>query len=314
MPTQSTHEVEHGIDIAASADVVYGLIADVTNWPRLFPPTIFVDLIEDTGREQTLHIWATANGDAKSWTSRRSLDPATRRITFRQQVSTPPVASMGGTWIVEPISADSSHVRLLHDYRAVDDDPAGLAWIAEAVDRNSDAELAALAHSAELSTGADGLLLEFEDTVRIDGSARDAFDFINEAQLWDQRLPHVSTVRLHEPTPGLQTLEMDTYAKDGSTHTTKSFRVCQPHQRIAYKQTTLPALMSVHTGRWTFDQNGSETIATSQHTVVLREENITTVLGADAGIAQARDYVRTALSTNSLATLNHAKEHAERIH
>ena len=45
------------------------------------------------------------------------------RISFRQEVSSPPVASMGGTWIVEAITADESRVRLLHDFRAVDDDP-----------------------------------------------------------------------------------------------------------------------------------------------------------------------------------------------
>lgn len=313
MSTLSAREVEHDIDIAAPADDVYSLIADVANWPRLFPPTIFVDLLDDADNEQTLRIWATANGEAKSWTSRRALDPDARRITFRQQVSTPPVASMGGTWIVEPTSATGSRVRLLHDYRAVDDDPDGLDWIARAVDRNSSAELAALKHSAELSVGATGVLLEFEDTIHIDATARDVFDFVNDAQLWAQRLPHVATVRLDEPTPGLQTLEMETRAKDGSTHTTKSFRVCQPHYRIAYKQTTLPALMSVHTGRWTFQQDGPRTVATSQHTVVLREENIAAVLGADADVARAREYVHTALSTNSYATLQQAKEHAERV-
>jgi len=34
---------------------------------------------------------------------------------------------MGGTWLIEAVSAGESHVRLLHDYRAIDDDPEGLA-------------------------------------------------------------------------------------------------------------------------------------------------------------------------------------------
>ncbi|WP_425586060.1 hypothetical protein [Streptomyces thioluteus] len=46
--------------------------------------------------------------------------------------------------MIEPLTAATSRVRLLHDYRAVDDDPAGLEWIDRAVDRNSGAELAAL--------------------------------------------------------------------------------------------------------------------------------------------------------------------------
>jgi len=32
---------------------------------------------------------------------------------------------------------------------------------------------------------------------------------------------------------------MDTVSPNGSAHTTKSYRVCFPHDRIVYKQTTL---------------------------------------------------------------------------
>ncbi|MEV3934309.1 cyclase, partial [Streptomyces sp. NPDC053728] len=36
------------------------------------------------------------------------------------------------------------------------------------------------------------------------------------------------------------------------------------------------------------------------------------ILGPDATTQDARTYVHTALSTNSTATLNHAKDHAEK--
>ncbi|WP_217549294.1 aromatase/cyclase [Streptomyces sp. GbtcB6] len=304
-------EVEHGITISAPAAEVYRLIADVANWPRIFPPTIYVDHLERSGDEELIGIWATANGEAKNWTSRRVLDPEALRITFRQTVSTPPVASMGGTWIIEAAGEETSRVRLLHDYTAVDDDPAGLAWIDEAVDRNSRSELAALKTNIELATASEELTFSFEDTVRVDGSAKDLYDFVNEADRWSERLPHVATVRLTEDTPGLQTLEMDTRAKDGSTHTTKSYRVCLDGRKIAYKQTTLPALMNLHTGYWTFRETDEGTFASSQHTVVLRPENIERILGPEAGVAEARAYVQGALSTNSRATLDHAKAYAE---
>ena len=41
-------------------------------------------------------------------------------------------------------------------------------------------------------------------------------------------------------------------------------------------------------------------------------ENIARVLGPDATVADARAYVQGALSTNSRATLGHAKDHAEK--
>ncbi|WP_424185764.1 aromatase/cyclase [Actinokineospora sp. G85] len=306
-------EVEHGIDVDAPAEAVYALIADVAAWPRLFPPTVHVEHVERSAdaTEEVIQIWATANGEAKTWRSRRELNPAERTIRFRQVVSQPPIAAMGGTWIIEPRDG-GCRVRLLHDYRAVEGDPRGLAWIDEAVDRNSAKELAALKANAELAAGRADLLLEFTDSVRIDGSAAHAYEFIDRADQWQRRLPHVARVRLEEDAPGLQVLEMDTHAKDGSTHTTRSVRVCLPEARtITYKQTVLPGLMALHTGRWAFVEDGDGVIASSQHTVIVKEDAITAILGQDAGVAQAREYLRAALGANSRATLGHAKAYAE---
>ncbi|MEV6613292.1 aromatase/cyclase [Streptomyces sp. NPDC051051] len=311
----TTREVEHEITIGAPAATIYRLLADVSHWPQIFPPTIHVEH-EATGENtERIRIWATANGEAKNWTSRRTLDPEGLRITFRQEVTTAPVAAMGGTWIVEPLGPGTSRVRLLHDYRAVDDDPGDLRWIDQAVDTNSTAELAALKDNVERAHAAetDDLVFSFTDTVHIDGAPRDVFDFVNEAGRWPERLPHVATVRFEEPTPGLQTLEMDTRAKDGSVHTTKSHRVAFAPSKIAYKQVTLPALMTLHTGVWTFTDTGRGTTeASSQHTVCLNTATIAKVLGDQATVADARAYVHSALSTNSRATLGHAKDYAER--
>jgi aromatase len=304
-----TRNVEHEITVAAPAKQVYQLIADVQNWPQLFAPTVHVEHEERGERTEVIRIWATANGTAKTWTSRRELDPAGLRIDFRQQVSQPPVGGMGGAWLVEPLSEDTSRVRLRHDYFPATDDPADLAWIDQAVDRNSHVELAALKDNAEAA--ASDLLFSFDDAVEIDGRAEDVYDFINEAQLWSERLPHVARVELTEDTPGLQVLAMDTLTKDGSTHTTKSVRVCRPHRTIVYKQIQVPALMTLHTGHWLFEDRPGGVTATSRHTVRINEENIAAVLGPDANVAAARSFVRNALSTNSLATLGHAKAYAE---
>jgi aromatase len=311
MSQTALREVEHQITVEAPARAAYALIADVANWPRLFPPSVHVERLDATAPEERLRIWATANGEIKSWTSRRVLDHAGMRIQFRQEVTSPPVASMGGTWIVESITAGRSRVRLLHDFRAVDDDPDSLAWIEQAVDRNSRSELAALKANVELATGAANLVMTFEDSVAIKGSAADVYDFLNEAQHWSTRLPHVARSSLAEESPGVQLLEMDTQTKDGSTHTTTSVRVCFPHRLIAYKQIGLPALMTAHLGQWRIQETPDEVRVTSEHTVVINEENIHAVLGPEADVARAGSFVRTALSTNSLATLGHAKAYAE---
>ncbi|MET8690849.1 aromatase/cyclase [Streptomyces sp. NPDC004732] len=313
----TTRQVEHEITITAPAATVYRLLADVSHWPQIFPPTIHVEREQTGEREERIRIWATANGEPKNWTSRRTLDPEGLRIGFRQEVTTAPVAAMGGTWIVEPLGADRARVRLLHDYRAIDDDPQDLQWIEEAVDTNSTSELAALKDNVEHAHAAesDDLVFSFTDSVQVNGAAKDVFDFVNEAGHWPERLPHVATVRFEEPAPGLQSLEMDTRAKDGSVHTTKSYRVALDTRKIAYKQVTLPALMTLHTGYWTFTDTGQDTAeASSQHTVSINTANIAKILGDQATVADARAYVHGALSANSRATLGHAKDYAERKH
>ncbi|MFD4356226.1 aromatase/cyclase [Nocardia sp. NPDC058518] len=311
MTTQTTREVEHTITVAAPPTEVYRLLAEVENWPRLFPPSVYVTRLEHEGNEERIQIWATANGEPKTWISRRVLDPEHLRITFWQEVSAPPVAQMSGTWIIEPRD-EGTELRLLHSYRAIDDDPDGLAWIEKAVDDNSRAELPGLKAAVESAVRTADLTLSFVDSVEIAGAATDVYDFVYEANLWTERLPHVASVQLTENTPGVQVLRMDTLTKDGSSHTTESVRVCFPQHRIAYKQTTLPALMALHTGYWEFRTNADgTTTASSQHTVIIEAARITEILGPGAGVPEARTFLREALGGNSRATLNHAKNYAE---
>jgi aromatase len=306
---------EHSIAVDAPADDIYRVLSDVSQWPTIFPPTIHAEQAESiTEHEERIRIWATANGEMRSWTSRRVLDPAARRIDFRVEVVKDPIASMGGTWIVEP-SGGGALVRLLHDFRAVDDDPERLAWVQKAVDTNSTSELAALKETLETTVGARReQTFSFADSVTIDGAAEDVFEFIDRADLWTQRLPHVARVLLTEDEPGVQVLEMDTRAPDGSTHTTKSVRICFPRQRIVYKQIALPALMSLHAGEWRLEPDPARpgsVLATSHHTVRIARERIADVLGADADLAKARTLVRETLGANSKITLQHAKQFAE---
>jgi aromatase len=309
----TTHQAEHRITVDAPAERVYELIADVEKWPNMFDPTVHAECVEQSGQAERIRIWATANGAVKTWTSRRHRDPAALSIGFRQEKSQHPVGGMGGTWVIEPLTDDTCRVRLLHDYFAATADPADIDWITKAVDRNSTKELHALKSTAE--AGGSPALLTFDDVVEVDGTAKDVYDFLNEAQRWTERLPHVARVSLDEETPGLQVLEMDTRTKDGSVHTTRSVRVCEPHRRIIYKQIVLPALLTLHTGRWLIEEPAPGRVSvTSEHTVRIDESRVTSVLGAGADLAAAQDFVRGALSGNSLATLRLAKTYAENGH
>lgn len=312
MSAERVHRTTHEVTVTAPAGVVYGLISDAVRWPLFFPPNVHVEQLEFDGGRERLRMWATANGQVKSWTSRRTLDPERRRVEFRQELPAAPVQSMAGTWTVDALGADRSRLTLLHDFTVADDHADDVAWVERATDTNSRAELDNLRRLAEQWGRLDDLVLSFEDAVRVNGPAELVYDFLYRIGDWPELVPHVSRLDFTEDEPGVQVMSMDTRTADGSSHTTESVRVCFPHAgRIVYKQTATPLLMSAHTGEWSVvpDERGVTVLA--QHSVVLREENITTVLGPDADVGEARRYVRQALGRNSTATLHLAKKHAE---
>ncbi|MEV5374530.1 aromatase/cyclase [Streptomyces nondiastaticus] len=311
MSQPKTHFAEHSVPVAAPADVIYDLIADVTGWPRMFSPTVHAERVAGDDEQERIRLWALANGEVRTWTSRRALDRAERRIIFRQEAPQAPMASMGGEWRITPGPDGTCTVVLLHDFAAVDDDPEGLDWIERAVDRNSRAELAALQAAAEDHDRVAELVLSFEDSVTVDGPLSDVHGFIERCERWPERLPHVARLELTETTPGLQLMSMDTRSPDGTIHTTESVRVCFETPRIVYKQTQVPPIMTAHTGEWTFRATPEGVVATSHHTVAINPRTVSELLGKQATIADARHAVRKALGTNSLATLRLAKAYAE---
>ncbi|MEV6583008.1 aromatase/cyclase [Streptomyces sp. NPDC051582] len=314
MAAERVHRTVHETEVGAPAGVVYGLIADPVRWPLYFPPNVYVERLEFDGVNERLRMWATANGRVKSWTSRRVLDAAARRIEFRQEVPAAPLSAMTGTWIVEPLGAERSRLVLLHDFSVAGDRAEDVEWVERATDTNSRAELGNLARLGARWGGLDELVMSFEDTVRVDAPPELVYAFLERAERWPELLPHVSRLDLTEPEelPGVQVLAMDTLTADGSAHTTESVRVCFPEAgRIVYKQTRTPALMSAHTGVWTVTGGAYGSTVTSRHGVVLREEAIAGVLGASADLGAARRYVREALGRNSTATMTYAKRYAE---
>ncbi|MFH8571851.1 aromatase/cyclase [Streptomyces sp. NPDC017993] len=311
MLVSDKHQTLHSTQIAAPAEVVYGIVADVTRWPQFFAPNVHVEHLEQGEGFERIRIWATANGEVKNWISRRELVPGKLTVTFRQEVSRAPIASMGGTWVVTPVDERTSLLELHHDFTVVDNDAAGVEWVNTALDRNSEAELAGIKDIAEQADALDELMFTFDDTVHVEGSGADVFDFLNRADLWPERLPHVARMELTEDEPGVQVMAMDTRTADGSVHTTESVRVVFGEDRIVYKQTTVPGLMTAHTGRWTLVPAGTGVEVTSRHTVIIKASAVEKILGTGKTVADARAYIHQALSTNSTTTLRHARDFAE---
>nr|WP_296780687.1 aromatase/cyclase [Rhodococcus sp. (in: high G+C Gram-positive bacteria)] len=299
---------DHRIDVPVNPDLVFDALSDVTRWPLLLPPTVHAERLSGNDRRERIRIVATANESVKSWESLRTIDTGHRSITFRQTRSAPPVAFMDGRWVVDSNGAGGSVVILEHRFGATG--PEHEQWLHETVDRNSRTELRALREA--LSDAAGNVVVEFSDSVVVHGNRRAVFDFVNDADRWPERLPHVAEVDFETVADGVQNLAMITRSPDGTTHRTQSYRVVLKDQSIVYKQFTLPPLMRRHLGRWTFVDDGDTTVATSHHAVVIDDSRIADQLGAAATVADAKAKVVAALSANSRATLELAKEYAER--
>lgn len=293
---------EHIVTVPAPPDTVYDMIADAERWPAIFTPTVHVEYLSPGPEdEQRLRVWAFAGDSVASWVSHRTLDRAVRRVGFRQTSPTPPVAAMRGEWAVFP-SGEGSRVVFKHWFSAENDNEFILDKIEEVVDHNSKAELASLRQAA----GHADLIVDFEDEIDIGTGQENVYHFLARAEEWPKLIPHVARVALTEEPTGVQVLDMDTIEGGGDdVHTTVSVRVLLPPDTIVYKQTTLPPFLTAHVGSWHVRENGS-TIA--RHTVVLKEEAITAMLGPDATVEQAAGLVRESIGGNSKATLRRARE------
>ncbi|WP_432193082.1 aromatase/cyclase [Streptomyces sp. bgisy027] len=307
-------EMEHSRVVRAPADRLYALVADVSRWPVLLGPCVRARQIERHGADERIELWARTNARVATWTSRRTLDPVALRISFRQDRSTAPVASMSGEWSFHPAGDGQTRMVLTHTFTAVDDDPESLEWIAKAVDRNSVEELAALGAFAERPHPLEQLVFAFSDRAEAPGvDPADVYDFVNRCDLWPERLEHVGRVDLTEDPAGVQLMEMDTVTPDGRTHTTASIRLCEPGERISYKQTVLPALLSGHSGLWEFEKSAGGAAIVSHHTVAVDPAAVERVLGAGTTFEEACAHVRDTLGANSHATMGAACTYAASV-
>ncbi|WP_282700283.1 aromatase/cyclase [Streptomyces sp. CC219B] len=285
----------HTTRIAAPADTVHALVADVTVWPLMFEPNIHTEYVaggtRSEGRER-IRIWAFTGREIRSWTSERVLDPHARTVTFRQEHPAPPLTSMSGRWLVKDIGDGQTLLELHHEFETASDEH----FVLHALHQNSPAELAGVRIAAERPRTP----YTFEDSLRIVAPPAAVYDFLREADRWPERLPHVAALDLTEDTPGIQRLRMDTRGPDGTVHHSESVRVCRPETgSIVFKHTRTPTVLIAHTGAWHLRElDDGSTLATSRHHVLLADH-------------KARETVRETLGRTARATLRRAKEHAE---
>ncbi|MFD4790818.1 SRPBCC family protein [Streptomyces sp. NPDC058459] len=305
MPAPAVHRTSHRIEVAAPAGVVYGFIADAERWPLFFAPNVHVEPLDLNGHEQRLGMW-TLNGDrVESWITRRTLDPGARRIEFHRETGPETVKGMRGIWRVEQLPHGASLLTLDREFSTADHRlPAPSIG-----DANIRRHLADLKDLTERWTVLDDLVVTVDDQIRLDAPAELLYGFLYRSGAWSGGDPGVTGVRLSEDVPGVQLVHGHTA---GSGAAGRAVRLCFPGAGlIVYKVTAPPPLIAGQAGEWCLEPDPTGVTMRVRHRVVLSEQGVAQVLGADAGLAEARRHVREAIGRDSATLLALARRHAE---
>ncbi|MFE7430601.1 SRPBCC family protein [Streptomyces sp. NPDC057545] len=309
--TRTAHRVEESTRIAASVEVIRGLIDDVEGWSHLHPTAVHAEYVERKGAESLIAQWALVDDrSVRHWLMRRwDTDGA---ITFAHEPAQPPFAEVRGEWTFEPEGDGSATtVRMAHEFSLLDEDSTTAGRQRENLRKGSLAYLKTLKYVAEHRDELDRLTLTFEDPLFIAGSLEDAYAYLYEADKWPERMPHVASLDLEEPAPNVQFFDMDTADPDGAhRHSTRSVRICLPHRKIVYKQIKLPVLLTGHSGHWAFTETPEGIIASTRHTATIKESALG-VLGEGTTVQDVRNYLRRVLTNNSMSNLRLTKQYAE---
>jgi ribosome-associated toxin RatA of RatAB toxin-antitoxin module len=311
MLSTSKHRTVNQIDVSAPADVVYGIITDPVRWPQYFGPTVHVERAEIDADAERLEIWAMIDGEIRAWSSIRVLDPERRRVSFQQEICSPPVRFMGGTWTVAPRPGGRVRLVLTHEFEAAGDERESLERLARVAEENGAAELATIKNLAERWPRRDEFVFSFEDSVLVDGPPAAIYAFLHDAGEWPRRLPHVAKMELRDEPGNLQLMAMHTRMQDGSVHVTESARICFPDERIVYKQLVTHELIDAHIGEWSLTRMGEGIKVCGRHAVTLNESAVAAGVRAGTTSAAMREMVREAIGGNIRIVLDQVRKFAE---
>lgn len=154
--------------VAAPPKRVFELVANIDRWPALFDSYLSVERLGFDGVYERVRFRTRHGGVPRDWTSVRELNPTRLQVRFRQVDFPPPLASMGGRWLVVPKGAGSI-IELDHYYRVADDNPATAARVERDLTATSAAMLEELRQTAEFSGGMANLIESYSDVVTAEG-------------------------------------------------------------------------------------------------------------------------------------------------
>ncbi|MFJ4342485.1 SRPBCC family protein [Streptomyces sp. NPDC088915] len=289
----------HEVKIRARAGEVFGLLADLANWPWLFRPFVHAEVLGRDGDFERCGMWTTSGERVEAWVALRRIDAGRMRIDFRPERPAPPLTRMERAWVVEPSGDGACLLRLEHRYEVAGDDTA-LAETGAVIDAVAEGETAAVRAAAELP-GERRIVVDDRVTVR--GGAAAVHRALYDVAAWPGLLAHVVRAEVLQEEDGAQLVEVDTREADGGILAMRTARVGRGEELVAYKQLVLPPIGSSHTVRWRVEPDGDGVAVRSEQVVVLAPEV--------SDVAAVTAFVRRELSAKVRLVLDRVKELVE---
>lgn len=313
MSVGRAHRMSCAVDAAAPAGVLYALVADTTHWPLLLPRVLHVEPLDADCDADGFCLWSAPEDTAVS-SSRwhRSLDAGALRADYRREDPQVPFASVAGSLSVTRLAPGWSRLTLEQETTVSGPWTTRTQQALATAERDVRAALNGLRVAAERWNDLDGLLMTFEDRVRVPGTGEQLLESLYRVGAWPGRVPHVVRADVTEERPGVQRAALVRVDGDGSAYTTESVRVCFPAAgRIVHRRTRPHPLLAAHCGEWSVlpDPVAGCTVV-ARHAVLLDGRAVERAPGPGADPESARRRVREVLRRESEAVLGLTRQSA----
>lgn len=168
---------ERRMIVPVVAEELFGLVADASRWPVLFPATVHVRQLDRQERAERAEVWESADGGTYTRTLRRVVNADRLHIAFSwdeplpaphpRRAARPPYHELAGEWRFRPLVGGGTEVVLRQRYTLDEDGSDAAARAAEAVGCDSARWLAALRRVAGLGWPVAQLLFSVSEEVSL---------------------------------------------------------------------------------------------------------------------------------------------------
>lgn len=303
--------LRHSIEISCEIDAAFKFCLDVKHWPQYFPLYKKVKFLKHSPAHQLIEFTAQNNDQLTTWQSVRIIDHESYNIHFRHIKPSPLLKKLEGDWRFYPIQ-DGVLVSLEHQFVVKEArenahgnselKTAAIELIENNIHENSVRELETLKAILEPEPQNENTTsTRFHEHLLINKKATIVFQFLRNAKLWPNLLPHCTEVDILYD-DGLHQEFIMASDSNGQLESTRTILRCVNNKKISYFQPNPPSVLKQHHGCWLLESLADKTRVTSSHQIQLNPQEVKRLWG-EIPNKDALDRVKQNISRNNLLTL-----------